>query len=164
MSRRLDELAEVLGIELEITRRLLDLAKDARAAVSAADAALLAGIVGEQEQWSAQMEEAEVRRAALAAELGRELGLEGTPRLADIAGRVPEEVGLQLRNVGRRLKGTADELRRVGERNGELLCAAAEQVDGFFEALARALREAAGYRADGRERQVRAAAMVDRTA
>ena len=39
--------------------------------------------------------------------------------------------GDRLRNVGRRQKGSADELRRVAQRNGQLLCAAAEQVDGI---------------------------------
>jgi len=164
MSAALDELAEILNRELEITNRLLDLAKDARAAVVAADPELLAAIVGEQEEWSAQMEVAEARRVQLVGGLASELGAEGEPRLRDIIARVPREAGLRLRNVGRRLKDAAAELRRRGEINGRLLAAAAEHVDGFFAVLARACRDAAGYRRDGQERGSQPAAVLDRRA
>jgi hypothetical protein len=164
MGGRLDELAEVLGQELEITGRLLDMAKDARAAVVAADPRLLADIVTEQEELSAQLESVEARRVELAVGLGRELGLGAEPRLAEILERSPAEAGLRLGSVGRRLKSAALELRRVGARNAELLREAAVQIDGFFDLLAEALREAAGYRSDGREREAQPAVILDRRA
>jgi len=166
MSGRLDELAAVLAEELELTGKLLDLAKDARAAVISADPELLAGIVAEQEECSARLEVAEARRVEMALALGAELGLSApnAPTLKAIVERAPRESGLRLRSLGQRLKSTATQLRRVGERNALLIRESVEHVDGFFAALARTCRDSAGYRPDGQEKSGRSAAVLDQQA
>ncbi|MHC4917243.1 MAG: flagellar protein FlgN [Planctomycetota bacterium] len=155
------ELTEILTQELELTGKLLDLAKDARAAVVSADPELLAAIVSEQEEWAARLEVAEARRVQVVLALGRELGIGDEPRLKAIVEGLPREDGLPLRSLGRRLKDIAGELRRVGERNGRLLQEAVSHVDGFFRLLATACRDDAGYGADGREAAGRPAAVLD---
>ena len=166
MSGKLDELTAVLTEELELTGRLADLAKDARAAVISADPELLARIVAEQEEWSARLEEAEARRVELALALGGELGLdgEGAPSLKAIVERAPAESAPHLRNLGRRLRGSAARLRELGVLNGRLFREAVAHVDDFFSLLARACRDSAGYRADGQEEQGRPAGVVDQRA
>ncbi len=161
MSGNVRELTEILIRETELTGKLLDLAKDARAAVVAADPELLADIVAEQEEWAARLEVAESRRIQVVRELGGELGIGEEPRLKAIVEHLPQEEGLRLRSLGRRLKGAADELRRAGERNGSLLEEAVAHVDGFFKLLARVCRGSAGYLADGREAGGRPAAVLD---
>ena len=164
MSHGLDELAAILTEELELTRKLLDLAKDARAAIVAADAELLAGIVNEQEEWSAHLEVAEGRRVKLVQELGRELDLGTEPQLRSIVEVAPRERGLRLRNVGRRLKETARQLREVGKRNSMLLEEAAASIDGFFDLLFKACQDASGYRPDGQDQSPKTATVLDRQA
>ncbi len=166
MSDKLNEMTMVLTAELELTGKLLDLAKDARAAVVSADPDLLARIVAEQEEWSARLEEAEAQRIEIALALGREFGLdsEKTPTLKAILARAPRESGLRLRSLGQRLKSTAKQLRQVGERNALLLSESVEHVDGFFAALARACRESTGYRPDGSEKGSRPATVLDQQA
>jgi flagellar biosynthesis/type III secretory pathway chaperone len=164
MSHRLDELAAILTEELELTRKLLDLAKDSRAAVVAADPELLAGIVNEQEEWSARLEVAEGRRVKLVLELGRELNLGAEPRLKSIVEAAPRDEGLRLRSVGRRLKQTAGQLREVGKRNGMLLEEAAASIDGFFDLLFKACQDVSGYRPDGQDQNSKTATVLDRQA
>jgi hypothetical protein len=164
MSSKLEQLARILTEELELTRKLLDLAKDARAAVISADAELLAQIVAEQEEWSAGLEVAEAKRIQLVLELGRDLGLGDEPKLRAIVEGVPRDSGLRLRNVGRQLRDVAGQLRDVGRLNSMLLEEAAGHVDGFFEVLARACRDTAGYQPDGQESGGRPATVLDQQA
>jgi len=161
MSHRLDELARILTSELELTRKLLDLAKDARAAVVSADPELLAEIVAEQEEWSARLEVSEARRVQLVLELGRELGIGEEPGLKTIVEKAPREEGLRLRNVGRQLRKVAGQLRETGRRNSMLLKQATANVDSFFELLSRACRKGSGYRPDGRDQGARKATVLD---
>jgi len=163
MSARAQELAEILTTELEVTRRLLDLAKDARAAVVSADSQLLAGIVEEQEAASARIEEIEEHRVEVTVLLAVELGLPGDtpPKLAEIVRQLPGDEGLRLRSLGKELKSAAVRLRDVGERNNLLLSEAARHIDGFFQVLTKACASSIGYRQDGRNRDTKSAQMVD---
>ncbi len=161
MSHQLDELARILTTELELTRKLLDLAKDARAAVVSADPELLAEIVAEQEEWSARLEVSEAHRVNLVLELGRELELGEEPKLKAIVEKVPREKGLRLRNVGRQLKNVAGQLREVGRRNSMLLKEATANVDNFFGLLAKACQKGGSYRPDGNDQGTRKAAVLD---
>jgi flagellar biosynthesis/type III secretory pathway chaperone len=161
MTHRLDELAGILSTELELTRKLLDLAKDARAAVVSADPELLAEIVAEQEEWAARLEVKEARRIELVLDLGNELGLGDEPKLSAIVERAPRESGLRLRSVGRQLKDAAGQLRETGRRNSLLLKEASANVDSFFELLSRACQQGGSYRPDGNRQSPRRAAVLD---
>ena len=166
MSAKYEELAETLTEELELTTSLLDLAKDARAAIVSADPELLVRIVAEQEERSARLEETESRRIASARALGDELGLEGpgAPRLKDIVERAPEERGTRLLALGRRLKGAASQLRALGESNAALLQDSLEHVDHFFSVFVEACRQPTGYSAPGAQPRGAAAAVLDQQA
>jgi flagellar biosynthesis/type III secretory pathway chaperone len=167
MSGKVEKLAAVLEAELSLARRLLDLAKDARAAAVAADPELLIQIVGEQEESAARLEAAEAERAALAAELAAELGLPGSGpvRLSAIAEQVPGEPAARLRRLGSRLRACAVDLREANARSREILEAALAHVDEFFALLAEAGRKPAAY-GSGKARPgaAVAAAIMDRQA
>jgi hypothetical protein len=165
MSGDFESLAATLTEELNLTRRLLDLTKDARAAAVAADPLLLAQIVTEQEEVSGRLEAAEDRRCAAARELAAGLGLGGPagPKLEAFAERAPAETAARLRSLGARLRRTALELREASAHNRALLDISLAQVEGLVETLASARAGApASYGAGGALRPSGAALLMDR--
>jgi len=166
MSGKVEKLAAVLEAELSLARRLLDLAKDARAAAVAADPELLIQIVGEQEESAARLEAAEAERAALAAELAAELGLPGSGpvRLSAIAEQVAGEPAARLRRLGSRLKSCALDLREAQARSRQILEAALAHVDEFFALLVEARAKPAAYGSGGARQGAAVAAIMDRQA
>lgn len=166
MSPKLDNLATVLEEELALTCRLLDLAKDARAATIAVDPVLLTQIVAEQEARAAELEAAEARRAAVVGELVGELGLpaDGPVKLSQIIGRAGHADAARLRRVGGRLRGTAADLRQTTSRNRALLESALTHVDEFFAVVAEKGRPPAAYSPAGTVPSETAAVLMDRKA
>lgn len=164
MSESLNRLAEVLEEELQSCRRLLDLAKDVRAAAVSADTELLRRIVSEQEAWAARLEAAEARRVRTAAEAAAELGLAGRPTLREIAAGGGLEPGARLRSLGRRLKVCASDLRQAGRRNALFLEHSLDHVDGFFAVLAAACAGRGPYGRSSRAPARPAALVLNRRA
>jgi hypothetical protein len=168
MSANLDKLVAVLEAELELARRLLDLAKDARAAAISADPLLLAQIVSEQEENAARLEAIDADRAAVAGVLAAELGLENSARLrlTAIAEKLGGEDAARLRRLGGRLRAGAVDLRAANAQTRAILEAALVHVDKFFEAVTEARRGPGAYsaRREGRARRGAAteAAIMDR--
>lgn len=161
MSEKLEKLAVILEEELALSRRLLDLAKDARAAAISADPMMLVDIVTEQEEKAARLEVIEAERSSFIREVAPELGFAGagSVRLTDLAERASGDVGAKLRRLGARLKSCVLDLREANAHNRALLEASLDHVDGFFEAVAGARAERGSY-GPGHERRVTAAAAV----
>jgi hypothetical protein len=157
MSGNIDKLAAVLEEELALSRKLLDLAKDARAAAVSADPELLAQIVSEQEENAARLEAIEADRAALAREVAAEIGLEPAAkvRLTAIAEKLGGEDAARLRRLGGRLRATALDLREASARTREVLESSLIHIDDFFGLLAQARGGTAAY---GARRPARPAA------
>lgn len=165
MSGDFEALAVALEEELGLTRRLLDLAKDARAAAVAADPLLLSQIVAEQEEVSARLEAAESGRAGAARELAAALGADGPEglKLESLAARAPAETAARLRSLGARLRRTALELREAASRNRALMDLSLAQVEELVDSLT-AVRDSgrASYGADGQRQPSDKAVLVDR--
>jgi flagellar biosynthesis/type III secretory pathway chaperone len=166
MPGTIDELAVVLEEELALTHRLLDLAKDARAAAIAVDPETLVQIVAEQEECAARLETAEARRLEAAGAAGRELGLElrEPVRLKAIAERADGTQAARLRSLGSRLKLCSADLREISARNRQLLESSLAHVDEFFVLLAETRQKPAAYGAGGSPRPMAGAALMDRKA
>ncbi|HOX07215.1 MAG TPA: flagellar export chaperone FlgN [Planctomycetota bacterium] len=167
MSAKIDRLAAVLEEELALTRRLLDLAKDARAAAVSADPTLLAQIVSEQEENAAKLEAIEVDRAAAAREVAAEAGMDvsGRIKLAAIVERLGGEPAARLRRLGGRLRAVALDLREASTRTREILEASLIHIDGFFNVLSRAQNGPGAYGAPrARRGSSSEAALMDRKA
>jgi len=168
MSSDIDRLATVLEEELTLTRRLLDLAKDARAAAVSADPALLAQIVAEQEEQAARLEAVEADRAAVVAALAGELGLDGAGRvrLTAIADALGAEDGARLRRLGGRLRACAADLREASARTRQVLEASLIHIDDFFGLLAEVRSQRGSAYGARRERAAATAgaALMDRKA
>jgi flagellar biosynthesis/type III secretory pathway chaperone len=166
MPGKIEELAAVLEEELDLANRLLDLAKDARAAAIAVDPETLVQIVAEQEECAARLEVAEARRIETAGAVGRELGLDGRApvRLKAIAERADGAQAARLRSLGSRLKRCSAELREISARNCRLLESSLAHVGEFFVLLAEARQKPAAYGAGGSPRPLAGAALMDRKA
>ena len=168
MGENIDRLAEILEKQLAVTRRLLDLAKDARAAAVAADPLLLVQIVSDQEENAARLEGLEVERVAISREVAVGLGLDTAkpPRLTAIADRAGAKDAARLRRLGGRLRACALELRQANTYTREVLEASLVHIDDFFCVLAEA-RSRDGSYGTRRERQRAGgakAAIMDREA
>jgi flagellar biosynthesis/type III secretory pathway chaperone len=167
MSGNIDQLAAVLEEELTISRKLLDLTKDARAAAVSADPELLAQIVSEQEENAARLEAIEAERIAAARDAAAEVGLDpaGKVRLTAIAEKLGGEEAARLRRLGGRLRATALDLREANTRTREILEASLIHIDDFFSTLAQARSKPGAYGARRPSRPAAAeATIMDRKA
>ena len=165
MSVDFEPLATALAEELGLTRRLLDLAKDARAAAVAADPLLLSQIVAEQEEISERLGSAESRRADAARELAEALGLGGekSVKLEAFAAGAPAEMAARLRSLGARLRRSVLELREATSRNRALMDISLSQVEDLVETLASSRPGAnAAYGAGGTRQPANGPMLMDR--
>ncbi len=150
MNATLQSLAAVLERETNLHGQLLAAAEAKRQAIIHGDLATMEKLLAEERMLIAEVERAESERQRLTAAARQLLQLGEEAKLPELIARAPEAEGRQLAAVRERLREVLDKLRQRTRRNGELLRASLQHIEGFLRTVLEAADPHPQYDRDGR--------------
>ena len=152
LNRAIGMLEAVLGRQIELHRRMLEVAESKRESILKGDIEVLEKVVAEEKKLVTEIEEEERKRLAVIPMIQRGLGLsESADKLSDLIERIPESSRGKLPVIRAELKSIIEECRRKTRHNAELLKASLAHVESFLKSVAEASNPDVNYRKDGKK-------------
>lgn len=164
LKRAIGMLEAILSRQIELHRRMADVAEQKRESIINGDIGKLEAAVTGERKLIAKIEEEENNRQAVMPLLISHLGIpKDTKKLADVIAHFPEPERDRLMTARDELRALLENVRLKTRHNAELLKTSMDHVEAFLKSLAEAAAPESNYRRNGK-RGGGGPAIIDRSA
>ena len=164
LKRAIGMLEAILSRQIELHRRMAEVAEEKRESIIKGDIEKLEAAVSEERQLIAKIEEEENNRQGVMPLLIGHLGLpRETQKLADVIAHFPEADRERMMAIRNELREILEAVRLKTRHNAELLKTSMDHVESFLKSLSEATAPDSNYRKNGK-RGGGGPAIIDRNA